>query len=187
MHLVNLVNNEPEQIEIRKSQNTLIVVGTGTILFGVWTMVKMVGLLFLLRDETIADFRSGFSDLDGISDAGLFWGTVALTFIISAMALAARAYIGMSAISEGRGKRRSIVYLLITGIMIVLGIWSLGTDLANMGSREQLGALTASQSLTASIIEATSLIMMTEMVISSLKIRKLTRRKDTGREAESAS
>ena len=30
---MEFVNNKPEQIKIRKSQNTLIVVGTGTVLF----------------------------------------------------------------------------------------------------------------------------------------------------------
>ena len=55
---MQFINNEPKQIEIRKSQNTLIVVGSGIILFGVWSAVKMLSMLFLLRKETVEGILS---------------------------------------------------------------------------------------------------------------------------------
>lgn len=44
---MQFVNNEPEQIEIRKSRDTLIVVGSGTVIFGIWTLIKMLSLLII--------------------------------------------------------------------------------------------------------------------------------------------
>lgn len=183
---MRFVNNEPEQIEIRKCQNTLIVVGAGIILFGIWTMVKTMGMLFLLRDETIAAFRNSVADIAGVSDETIFRAMVAITLIAAAAVLAVRAYIGLSAISEGRGRKRSMIYLLLTGILIISGISSLVTDFFSMSEPEQLGAFTNDQSFSAAIIEATSLIMMTQMLVSSLKIRKLAHRKGRDRDSENA-
>ena len=47
----------------------------------------------------------------------------------------------------------------------------------DMTEKEQFGALARDQSISTLIIDVTSLIMLTQMVISALKIRKLTRRK----------
>ena len=54
---MNHINNDIDHILLRRSQNTLIVVGSGTILFSVWTVVKTLGSLLLLRDELVAFLR----------------------------------------------------------------------------------------------------------------------------------
>ena len=54
---MNHIDNDIDHILIRRSQNTLIVVGTGTILFSVWTVVKTLGTLILLKDEAVAVVR----------------------------------------------------------------------------------------------------------------------------------
>lgn len=54
---VNHINNDIDHIMMRRSQNTLIVVGTGTILFSVWTVVKTLGSLFMRREEAVAIAR----------------------------------------------------------------------------------------------------------------------------------
>ena len=172
---MRFVNNEPDQIEIRRSQNTLIVVGTGTILFGIWTMVKMLGTLFILRKETVDAFRENFEGLADYSDRMIFWVTAAVTFIIMAIAVAVRAYVGLSAISEGRGERKGTLYLILVVIMIAFSATSFGANFSSVDAPQQLGAFTSNQSISALIIEATSMIMMIQMVVSALKIRKLTR------------
>ena len=171
---MQFVNNEPEQIEIRKSQNTLIVVGTGTILFSIWTAAKMLGLLFMLRKETVAALRTAFDQYAVLSDRAIFWTVAVVIIIFMALFLAVRAYVGLSAISEGRGRRHGRAYLLFAVIMIIVNISSFCTNLLTAEAPEQLGALTRDQSVSALIIEATSIIMMTQMVVSAIKIRKLT-------------
>ena len=103
------VNNEPDQIEIRRSQNTLIVVGTGTILFTVWSTVKMLSILFMMRKEIVSVFKNKFSE---IAD-----------------------------------------------------------------TPERIGALTNDQTISGVIIEATSMIMICQMIFSAVRIRKLTARR----------
>ena len=78
---MNHINNDADHILIRRSQNILIVVGTGTILFSIWTAVKFLGTLFLLRDETVAAVRKlvdekGFVVSDTVIFNVLLAGTI---------------------------------------------------------------------------------------------------------------
>ena len=170
---VQFVNNEPEQKEIRKSQNTLIVVGTGTILFGIWTAVKFLGLFIMLREETVAALKDKIGTVEGLSDRFIFWTIIGVSIIVTLFALAVRTYVGLSAISEGRGKRPKNIYLVFAIIMIINAVWTFCNSFFTVQAPEQLGALTRDQSISALIIEATSIIMMTQMVVSAFKIRKL--------------
>lgn len=81
---MQFVNNEQVQIQIRKDQNTLIVVGTGTIIFGLWTVAKMLGMVFILRKETIAALKENYEGVAEIPDNFVFWGILVMTFIIMA-------------------------------------------------------------------------------------------------------
>lgn len=175
---MQFVNNEPEQIEIRKSQNTLIVVGTGTIIFSIWTMVKILSTLFLLRKETVAAMKENFDNLKDISDVAVFWVMAGIAFLCMAVWVAVRTYVGLSAIAEGRGKRKSLIYLLLAGVMIILSAWSFVAGFFNEDAPVELGAFTRNQSISALIIEMTSMIMMIQLVASALRIRKLMRTDD---------
>lgn len=171
---MQFVNNEPNQIEIRKSQNTLIVVGTGVIIFSIWTAVKMLGLLFLLRNETVETLREKMGPIEGLSDKSLFWMLVGISVIVIALLSGVRMYIGLSAIAVGRGKRRGWLYILAAVVMIIGNICAFFIGLFSARPQEQLGVFSRDQSLSTFIIDVTSLIMLTQMVISAVKIRKLT-------------
>ena len=171
---MQFVNNEPEQIEIRRSQNTLIVVGSGTILFSVWTTVRMLGLLILLRNETVSALKDKFGATEDISDTAYFLTITIVIMFILALLLAIRVYVGLSAIAEGRGKKRGILYILVAIVMILVSIWSFLSGFFTSEAPEQLGALTRDRSISSLIIEATSIIMLAQMVVSALKIRKFT-------------
>ena len=60
---MNHINNDTDHILIRKTRNILIVVGTGTIMFSVWTVVKTLSSIFLLRDEAIAAARKTVDEI----------------------------------------------------------------------------------------------------------------------------
>ena len=171
---MQFVNNGPKQIEIRKSQNILIVVGSGTVLFSIWSAVKMLGMLFLFREETVDAVPKMSGPVEELSDKAVFWIVIVVFILIMLVILGARVYVGMSAIAEGRGRRRSLIYILLAAFMIISSIFYLCTGALTMEAPEQMGALTRDQSISNLIIELTSVIMLTQMVISALRIRKLT-------------
>ena len=99
---------------------------------------------------------------------------ILLISIIMAVILGVRMYVGLSAIAVGRGRRRRLLFILIAVIMIIGNIWAFISGFFATEAPEQLGVLTENHSLSAFIIDATSVLMLTQMVISAIKIRKLT-------------
>lgn len=171
---MQFVNNEPEQIEIRKSQNTLIVVGSGIILFGIWSEIKFLSMLFLLREETVAGVMRLAGPVEGISDRAAFLIIAVVSIVIMSFILSFRIYVGLAAIAEGRGKRRGYLYIFIAVLMIISSALYFVVGATSAEAAEQLGAFTRSQSFSTLIIDATSMIMLIQMVISSIKIKRLT-------------
>ena len=177
---MNHIDNDIDHILIRRSQNTLIVVGTGTILFSVWTVVKTLGTLILLKDEAVAVVRKT-ADENGIiiSDQHLFYIVLAVTLIALLLFLAVRTYIGLAAISEGRGIRRRMGYLILAVIMIIFNITAVIINFVSVKSQDSIDSLAVfsnDTSLSAHIIEITSIIMLVELVFSAIRIRIVRKR-----------
>ena len=171
------INNDLDHILMRRSQNTLIVVGTGIILFSIWTVVKTLGLIFMLKDESIAIARKVADEIGiSISDQHLYYIVLAVMLIILLLFLAVRTYIGRAAISEGRGVRRRKGYLILAVIMIIINTAAVAANYLLPESQEFLGELSTNNSLPAFIIEVTSMIMMAEMVFAAARLRRARRR-----------
>lgn len=174
---MNHINNDIDHILIRRSQNTLIVVGMGTILFSVWTVVKTLGSFFLLKDESVAVVKKAAGESGvALSDQQVFYVVLVVMVLFLILFLAARTFVGMSAISEGRGLRRRYGYLILASIMIILNIASFVTSFFSTRSQESISVFTNDTSLSALIIELTSMIMLVELVYSAIRIRKVRKR-----------
>lgn len=177
---MDFIKNDPKEIQIRRYRDTLIVVGNGIILFGIWSMVKLLGSFFLLKDETIAAMRMvGGEGMEELPDPVVFYITLAMVVLFMLIILAIRTYVGLSAISEGRGKKRRRLYLPIAVIMIISGISSFFTNFFSVSEEPTYGALSQDTTISGLIIELTSVIMLTEMVVSAVRIRQL--RKSEGK------
>ena len=174
---MNHINNDIDHILIRKSQNILIVVGTGTILFSVWTVVKTLGMLFLLKDESVAYVRKALEN-NGIkiSDQLIFYILLAMMLIAMLIFLAVRTYIGLSAISEGRGYRRRHGYLILAVLMILFNAVAVVINFISVKSEESLWVFGNDTSLSAHINEFTSMAMLVELVFSAIRIRRVRKR-----------
>ena len=173
----NHINNDLDHILMRRSQNTLIVVGTGIILFSIWTVVKTLGLVFMLKDESIAIARKAADEIgSNVSDQHLYYIVLAVMLIIMLLFLAVRTYIGRAAISEGRGVRRRKGYLILAVILIIINTVAVTANYLLPESQEYLGELSTNNSMPALIIEVTSMIMMVEMVFAAVRLRRVRRR-----------
>lgn len=182
-----MTDNSPEAILKRRIQDTLIIVGTDIILFSIWTMVKTVGISMMYRTEIIRDMRSfGGTENSTLSDSTLFLLFLIMILFLFSILLFLRLYVGLAAISEGRGRRRSNLYLAIAGIMIVLSILSLYQMLLQLFSGAEIEHapyyLSDDPSISSVIIELTSIVMMLQMVSAAIRIRRL--RKNENREKD---
>lgn len=174
-----MINNSPEQIRLRRDRNTLRIVGAGTIFFGIWSLVKVFAVLFIRRQEIItAMFEEATEngiDMTGVSRTNMF--RILLIMMLTALIfdLIARLYVGLSAISEGNGRRMRFPYIILAGMMIV-GSFTMITVLR--GGQQQEGAaeiiLNNDSTLSSVLIELTSILMLLEMIIAAVRIRRLT-------------
>ena len=181
-----MTDNSPEAILKRRTQNTLIIVGNGIIVFGLWTLIKTVGIFLMYRTELIRDIRTlGELNSTDYSDFTIFSVMFFTTLILLSFIIFIRSYVGLSAISEGRGRRRSILYILITLVMIWLNCMSfiqltINLILGEEGERA-VYSLSEDPSVSSVIIELTSIIMMIQMVRAAIRIRRL-RKAEAGKE-----
>lgn len=183
-----MTRNEPEQVKLRRDQNTLIIVGTGTIVFGLWSFVKAFGVIFSRRTQIVSEIiEDGMQNNYDFSDVpeGMII-KIMLLFVGIALAadMVARLYVGLSAIAAGRGKRKSILYIIITAIMILFSLMTLISVQYSSVEADHISLNGVGQegSLSAIIIELTSIIMMTEMLAAAIRVRKLTRQGRRGKE-----
>ena len=176
--------NSATEIELRRRQNTLIIVGAGTILFGVWSIVKTVGLLYFDKARRMAVLKGMIEANGAVWEDRYYTFAVILAVVVLAWDLLFRSFIGWAAISEGMGKHRSVLYIVIACLMLWTSIWTITglsteyvkylTQLTSLTS-ETPGAPGKDPSLSAVIIEITSFIMLAEMIHASIRVRKLNR------------
>lgn len=172
--------NSAKEIELRRRQNTLIIVGAGTILFGVWSIVKTLGLFYFDKARRMTALKTMIEANGAEWKDSYYTLAIILAVIILTWDLIFRTFIGWAAISAGHGKNRSILYIIIACLMLWSSVWTitgLSADYVNY-----LTQITAEipetqmkePSLSAIIIEITSFIMLVEMVHAAIRVRKLT-------------
>lgn len=178
------LNNTERDIDIRSHQNTLIIVGAGTVAFGLWTVVKYAGIMLMRRNVIIEGVKNseefGAFSKAGVSDAVIFNVLFGMVLFLLILDLLFRLYIGASAIAEGNGtrKRKNGFYIFVAVIMIIVGISTIITSFLNgfkVNDSEALTLFGNESPVTAAIIEATSTIMLIHMVHSAHTVRKYRR------------
>lgn len=100
----NILANDRESVKYRRNCNTLVVLGTGVVLYGFWTIIKLAMCLifgFELFDE---------SDLEELGPIGITFVMIILV-IIMAIDVLIRLYAGLRARYEGTGKKVGKGYL----------------------------------------------------------------------------
>ena len=176
-----MINNSPEHIRSRRDRNTLRIVGAGTIAFGIWSLVKVFTVLFIRRNEIITamyeDAQEKGLDVTEISPSLLFKMMLIMAMTMLIFDIASRLIVGLSAIYEGNGRNMRFPYVILTCIMMLINISNIITLLT--GTQEDAGILTEvfnnDSMLSSVLIELTSFIMLLEMTIASVRIRRINR------------
>ena len=151
--------------KLRRSQVTLVTLGTGVILFGVWSVVK--SLLY---------FRTNlFADLDTQVEPELLPYMLATVVIVALFVLAdlgIRLKIGRRARAEGMGRRQKNGYLILAALIVLVNITGdlLGVYyIAKNGVPEQSGL----DYVVSVLVDLSSTVLLAELIITALRVRKL--------------
>lgn len=176
------VNNSERDIKIRHYENTTIIVGVGTIVFSLWTVIKSFTVLFFRRELVLQEALDQYDELAEIPEPLILGVMAVMIFFAMILDLIIRVYVGRSAISEGRGRKKSRVYLFFTLILIagsISTLFNMFTPKTAIENTELVKALGGETSLSSVIIELTSLTMMWEMFFSACRLRKLRKQDNT--------
>ena len=167
------------KMRLRRDENTLTVVGSGVILFGVWTVVKMVLQEINRFPEFMAELgvdELGFEETglaDMRLDPKLLATVVAFTVVIIVflMDLALRVFVGLSARAEGRGRPQGRLYLILAGLLLVLSGLSFVLYVITYFSHSEY-VVDADAAI---LVELTSFITLLQMIISAVRVRRARR------------
>ena len=165
-------DNSLKQIKLRQARNTLVVVGTGIIIMSAWTVIKSLSLTLFERNNITAAIREmGEETMAEFSDKEVFAVFCAVLCAVTLIFIGIRVYIGLSAISEGKDKKSGSLYIPFTVVYIGITIYQIilqAMDLLVENDDFKLEQPSAA----AILIELTSLIMLTEMIIAAVKVKK---------------
>jgi hypothetical protein len=158
------------QTELRKHQHTLIVYGTGTILFGLWSMAKSAVLLIL------DDSENSIANIIAESPSELGRGTtiaivVAVVAIIYIVDLIFRWLVGNSARKIGMGKKKLSPGFIIAAMYIYLVD---GLEFVSGVVEIIRGEFDSIDNLLTLLVDITSFVTVGEMVFAAIMVGKLT-------------
>ncbi len=144
-----------------KIEINLITTGTGLMFFGLWTFIKFFLTIVFL----------GVEYDDNTSDEVKLIATI-ITIIAVAIVSALFCYVGLSARAEGKGKKKSVVYLIVNGFILFFHILIIILEAAALLFGENILTIIITM-----IIDATAAVLMLEVMINSIKLRKIRRHK----------
>ncbi len=155
--------------ELRRYQNLLVCVGSGIILFGLWTLVKGVMTIILYKEE-LQEFLLSLGTRE--EELALMIELVSyLLIILCCLDLALRLAVGLSARREGRARdqKRHWAFLVFGAVLLTLTLTSLTMDLKDFNENFNSifdGIITVA-------IDATSVVMVIELFVAGAKVKYL--------------
>ena len=144
-----------------KIEINLITTGTGLMFFGLWTFIKFFLTIVFL----------GVEYDDNTSDEVKLIATI-IAIIAVAIVSALFCYVGLSARAEGKGKKKSVVYLIVNGFILFFHILIIILETVSL-----LFGVNIFTIVVTIIIDATAAVLMSEVMINSIKLRKIRRHK----------
>ena len=165
-------DNSEESIRIRRSQSTLVAVGTGIMLLGVWSAIKAYSYILLRRGSLIEEVRSYAEEGTELTDGMLLAGVIVVFTIYVLIELGVRLFIGRSAIAEGKGHRSGKMYIPLTILLIIVTALIIFAEGYSMVDGKPDSNVTEVDWATSLVIDITSLVMMIEMVVSAFRVKK---------------
>ncbi len=146
---------------LRKYEDDLNVSGTGVIIMGAWSIVRVLIELFMNGKE--------FLNIDEEDPQFFMIGMIivfALVAVIAVGVMSVHLYIGLNAIRAARGKKYKKGYYAAAIIVTVLSVLSLATYINDFQDLEKIDMTLASM-----LVDITTTYFFLVVIISSVRIK----------------
>lgn len=152
--------DEDKRAQILRYRDTISIVGTGVIAFGAWSTVRIIMYIVLSANDYLKQYGSTVLTIATIILCGIAFVDLVL-----------RIYVGLSARAEGKGARKGSFYLVCAGLLVLGLALSIGFALYSIITEQSLDY--AFDLVVSTIIDATSLITIVQLIVSAVRLRKL--------------
>lgn len=175
--------NELDRIKLRRYENILIVSGMGVIAFALWSIVRaaiyyITQPIDIVKSMGLEDELEEFTAGMGAHTAHTVLTVVSMVavFLVLAVDVSLRVYVGRSAFADGRAKnKKTPVYIVLAVLMAISLIWTTGLDIYNAveGVEKAAELRDLDTASVSNILNITSLLALVELVIASIMVRRL--------------
>ena len=157
----DILLNDDKSISYRRNSHTLVILGAGVIVFGFWSIIKLAAqLLFGYQLFTP-------EDVEELGEIGVFISTI-LVFVIQGMDVILRLIAGLTAMSEGRGKKTRRGYLVLIMFLILGSAFSLTIFIPTvLETGDEIF-----ENFVSIFLELSSLVVSIEVFIAGISVRR---------------
>ena len=156
-----ILQNDPESIKFRRNSKTLAVLGTGVMIFGLWSIIKISAYMFLGIPLVDAE------ELGETDELFLIIFYVILVIVLMGDVIV-RLIVGLCLRSEGLGKKVKGGYLVLNVWLILFGILSLWIEIDDL---MQLNDTFVDEYITF-FLELSSFVILIESFIAAVSVRR---------------
>ena len=143
----------------RQMEIDLMTLGTGVILFGLWSIVRTALTLFIFDDE-----------IKELVEPEMRTPVYIFVFVFMSLVALLLVYTGFTARSVGKGKQKSILYLIVGGFSILIYLLSIIIGISSIFTENDQGLLSMIASL---LIDVTSIVCTLQMMIYGIRLRRI--------------
>ncbi len=169
MENTDILKNDPGSLRYRRESSTLVVLGTGVMVFGIWSIIKLLGM-FAFR---IPLFTA--SEEEDLGSVGMLFAVIIAVIIVSVDVLL-RIFVGIRARREGEGKKAEKAYLVFLVLMIIVSVISVAVEIDAVLSAER----DFFDSYANLIMELTSLVVSFEVFMAAKYVRRFRAKAEEG-------
>lgn len=164
-------DNAADSAALRHYRDLLRGSGTGVIMFAVWSLLRTVMTFIISRNTGIDMFLT--TDAEGAPELDMLPVMIAIFIFIIAIELGIRLFVGLSARAEGKGRKKSMLYIIIACIMIPIYIAAIVFGIISATG----GTMNVLDTVISLCVEVTSVLAYIELVVSGIKVKRLTKKK----------
>ena len=149
---------------IKRCESNLVISGTWFIVFGLWSILKLL-ITMAYRDDGIREMV-GEIELDTFLEKVI---VVVIVMVFALLILMVHAYIGMKAISYGKGKRKNKFFLFVSGFIAfftLIGIPSYFSD----WHEGHIISMIDDTKIAAVLVDIALLYILLDMIISAIRL-----------------
>ena len=152
--------------ELLRKRDNLIVGGKGIIALEVWSILKII-ITIILKFE---DYFKSMTDSTDAPKELVYAAAFIVIGAIIVVSLVIRSYIGRSAIAEGRGAKKGNGYVIVAGVITLIDVVGMIINVMSVTQPEN----SIIEVVAVFILDATVIFIQTDLIVSAMKVRKMT-------------